>query len=39
MTVKKAIKKDVVFFSEFDAIGFLFYLIMKRYYDIKKRWW
>ena len=28
-----------VFFQENDAYDFLFYLIMKKYVNIKKRWW
>jgi len=27
------------FSSEYDAIDYLFYLLMKKHYDIKKRWW
>ena len=27
------------FYSESDAMSYLFYLLMKNHYDIKKRWW
>ena len=37
---KKGNKKKIgMFFCEFEANDYLFYLLMKRRYDIKKRWW
>ncbi|MDR2156836.1 MAG: hypothetical protein LBO81_03535 [Clostridiales Family XIII bacterium] len=27
------------FFHEYDANDYLFYLLMKKHYDIEKRWW
>ena len=28
-----------IFFYEYDAYDFLFYLLMKKHVNIKKRWW
>lgn len=28
-----------IFFNEYDAYDFLFYLVMKKHVNIKKRWW